>query len=173
MKKIIRPVAFALVALFSMQLLTSCFGKFALTRKLYTFNDGIAGKDLGGKFIKSVVFWVLFVIPVYQLAALVDFIVLNLIEFWSGSNPIAMKEGESETQFITYAGRKYQLTATKGKMTIAELSGKNQGKETVLYFGNDNSISVMNQGKMVKIALFDSSFNNFAMNTLNSKNLSF
>ncbi len=162
MKKMIRPVAFALVTLFSAQLLTSCFGKFALVNMLYKFNAGIGGKDMGGKVIRSIALWVLIIIPVYEILAFVDFIIINLIEFWAGSNPIAMKEGESETQLITYAGREFQLTATKGKMSITELSGKNKGKQTVLYFNSDNSVSILNNDKMVKIADYKSTPVDFA-----------
>lgn len=162
MKKMIRPVAFALVTLFSAQLLTSCFGKFALVKTLYKFNDGLGGKDLAGRFIKSIVFWVLIIVPVYQFASFIDIIFLNLIEFWTGSNLISMKEGESETQFVAYGGREFQLTATKGKMSIIELSGKNTGKETVLYFNTDNSVSILNGNKMVKIAEYKSAPADFA-----------
>ncbi|MFN0048958.1 MAG: DUF3332 family protein [Cytophagales bacterium] len=162
MKKFIRPIAFTLVALFSAQLLTSCFGKFALVNKLYDFNNGLGGKDLAGRFIKTLVFWVMTIIPIYGIAAFIDIIILNLIEFWTGSNILSMKEGESETQFLTYAGREFQLTGTKGKMSIKELSGKNAGKETVLYFNNDNTIVILNEGKMVKVADYNVSNATFA-----------
>lgn len=161
MKKFTRPVALALLTLFSAQLLTSCFGKFALVRMLYQFNDGLGGKDLGGRFIKSIVMWVMLILPIYSIASFIDIIILNLIEFWTGSNPIAMKEGESETQMITYAGREFQLTATKGQMEIVELSGKNKGKTTVLHFSN-NAISVVNNGQMVKIADYQAAPATFA-----------
>jgi hypothetical protein len=144
MKKLIRPIAFTLVVLFSGQLLTSCFGKFALVNKLYDFNNGLGGKDLAGRFIKTLVFWVMIIIPVYEIGGLIDIIILNLVEFWTGSNILSMKEGESEIQFLTYAGREFQLTGTKGKMSIKELSGKNVGKEIVLYFTNDNTIAILN-----------------------------
>ena len=61
-----------------------CFGKFALTRKLYGWND-----SLGNKFVKTIAFWALTIIPAYELMGLGDFLVLNVIEFWTGSNPVA------------------------------------------------------------------------------------
>ncbi len=63
---------------------TGCFGKFALTRKLYSWND-----ELGNKFVKTIVFWAFNIIPVYGVFGLADMWVLNVIEFWTGSNPIA------------------------------------------------------------------------------------
>ena len=59
-----------------------CFGKFQLTRKLYDINQSI-----DEKYIRSAVTW-LFVIP-YAVTGLLDFIVFNVIEFWSGENPVA------------------------------------------------------------------------------------
>lgn len=162
MKKFFRPIAFALLTLFSAQLLTSCFGKFALVNLVYKFNGNLAGKDMTGKLVKSLVMWVLIIVPVYQIAGIVDIIILNLIEFWSGTNPIAMKEGEKETQLLTFAGREFQLTGTKGKISVLELSGTNKGKETVLYFDNANTISVMSKGEKVKVADFIPTEYNFA-----------
>ena len=63
---------------------TGCFGKFALTRKLYGWND-----SFDNKFVKTIVFWAFNIIPVYGVLGTADFLVLNLIEFWSGSNPVA------------------------------------------------------------------------------------
>lgn len=65
-------------------LTTGCFGKFALTRKLYGWND-----SFGNKFVKEIVMWGMWIIPAYELLFLGDFIVLNTIEFWTGSNPVA------------------------------------------------------------------------------------
>lgn len=63
---------------------TGCFGKFALTRKIYGWND-----TLGNKFVKTIVFWGLLIVPVYEICFAADYFVLNLIEFWTGSNLIA------------------------------------------------------------------------------------
>ena len=62
---------------------TGCYGKFALVRKVYAFNGSI-----GDKFLRSLVTWIFIWLPVYGLAAFVDFIVFNTIEFWTGTNPV-------------------------------------------------------------------------------------
>lgn len=74
-------VAAALLASFS---LSSCIGSFALTNKLLSWNN-----QVGNKFINEVVFFAFWVIPVYEVTACADVLVLNSIEFWSGTNPIA------------------------------------------------------------------------------------
>jgi hypothetical protein len=62
---------------------TGCFGKFALVRKVYGFNASV-----GDKFLRSLVTWVFVIVPVYSLSTLVDFVIFNTIEFWTGSNPV-------------------------------------------------------------------------------------
>ncbi len=58
-----------------------CYGKFQLTRSLYEVN-----RSVEDKYLRTVLTWVL-IIP-YGIAGLLDFAVFNLIEFWSGENPI-------------------------------------------------------------------------------------
>ncbi len=114
-------------------LFTSCFGKFALTGKVYEFNKG-----LGNKWIQSIVLWAMLIIPVYEFAAFIDFLILNLVEFWTGSNPIAMNEGDMERQIVEKNGNKYQLTATKNNMNIVQLTGKEAGKTVDLAYNENN-----------------------------------
>lgn len=86
---------------------TGCFGEFALVRKVYAFNQ-----DISNKFVRTLVFYGLNIIPVYSIAGTIDFYILNLIEFWTGSNPMALQDGESEQQLITMDGVTYLVTAT-------------------------------------------------------------
>ena len=122
---------------------TGCFGEFALTRKVYSFNDNIAGNDMGGKVVKNIVYYAMNIIPVYGVAGFVDFFLLNTIEFWTGSNPVAMKEGEVEYRVVNYSGSKYQITATKNQFEITPLEGVNKGKETVLNYDENLKVWTM------------------------------
>ena len=69
---------------------SSCFGKFAATRALYGFNEGISGN----KFIRSLVMWGLIIVPAYELFGLGDFLIFNTIEFWTGANVIGATGGD-------------------------------------------------------------------------------
>lgn len=62
---------------------SACWGGFNLTRKLYRWNAG-----MGDKWINWLIFLLLTIVPVYAVCVLVDLLVLNSIEFWSGSNPV-------------------------------------------------------------------------------------
>lgn len=64
----------------SPMMLTGCYGRFPLTRAVYQLNGDIS-ED---KWVRSIVFWVFVIVPVYWVASLGDAIVLNLIEFWTG-----------------------------------------------------------------------------------------
>lgn len=63
---------------------SSCIGSFQLTSKLKNFNDGI-----GSKWVNELVFVAFCIVPVYELSALADVLVLNSIEFWSGKKALA------------------------------------------------------------------------------------
>jgi hypothetical protein len=63
---------------------SGCFGSFAATKKLHTWNG-----SFGSKFVSTLIFWLFLILPVYELFALGDALIFNLIEFWSGSNPLA------------------------------------------------------------------------------------
>ena len=65
-------------------LCSSCIGSFGLWNRLKDWNSGI-----GSKFVNEIVFVAFHIIPVYEVSYLADILVLNSIEFWSGSNPLA------------------------------------------------------------------------------------
>ena len=85
--------------------LQSCYGKFALTRKLYNVNG-----QVNNKFLRSGLTWVFLIAPVYGVVGLVDFVVFNTVEFWSGTNPVA--EGEKTFQYVDGADR-YDIHTSK------------------------------------------------------------
>ena len=65
-------------------LFSSCIGSFGLSNKLLDWN-----RNIDSKFVNELVFVAFWIVPVYEISALADILVLNSIEFWSGSNPMA------------------------------------------------------------------------------------
>jgi hypothetical protein len=63
------------------------------------------------------------IVPVYSLAGAADLIILNLLEFWTGSNPMALKPGEKQIRFVEKEGVRYMLTATTNRLDIASVDG--------------------------------------------------
>ncbi len=98
-------------------LCTSCIGSFALTNKLLGWN-----RQVGNKFVNELVFFAFWVIPVYEVAAMADVLVINSIEFWSGSNPIAMGrsviDGKDGRYLVDCDGKGYTITPENGGKAI-------------------------------------------------------
>ncbi len=85
--------------------LSGCFGSFGAVRGLWEWND-----DVGGKWVNWLVFLGLSIIPVYQLFVLADVLVLNSVEFWTGSNPVKeVRDGRSVTRVATADPRTLRL----------------------------------------------------------------
>ncbi len=97
-------------------LLSSCIGSFKLTNSVYDWN-----KSVGDKFVNEVVFLACNIVPVYSVTLLIDGLILNSIEFWSGNNPMTMKEGHSKHKLVEIDGKTYRLTSEKYKMKMEDL----------------------------------------------------
>ena len=82
MKK--KLVVAAAVLLSGSLMFSSCIGSFGLTNKLFSWNKGV-----GEKWVNEVVFVAFCILPVYEVSLIADALVINSIEFWSGSNPVA------------------------------------------------------------------------------------
>lgn len=129
MKKFSKPAL--IVALCAMSISqTGCYGEFVLVRKVYDWNGSVSPN----KFVKSLLFWGLTIIPVYGAAAFIDAVILNLIEFWSGTNPVSMNEGDHEMQMVTFKGDKYLVEATKDTFTTTQLTGTKTGEVRIMKF---------------------------------------
>ncbi len=65
--------------------LVGCFGSFHATKSVYNFNRSVSYH----KWVREGIFLGMVIIPVYELATLLDAVILNSLEFWTGRNPIA------------------------------------------------------------------------------------
>lgn len=119
MKKFARTITLFLAATI-LSISSGCFGEFALIRKLYTWNDNV----VDSKIVKTLIFYVLTILPVYSIAGFIDVVILNLIEFWSGSNPMSMGPDEYEYQDLALDGKNYRIEATQNQFTITRLDGE-------------------------------------------------
>jgi hypothetical protein len=94
-----------LLAVTSLASLTiSCYGSFSLTKKLYKWNG-----TLGNKFVGALVFWILIVLPVYEVTLVADYFVLNVIEFWTGNQLVT----QGQTKVITKDGVTMELSSPR------------------------------------------------------------
>ncbi|GAE17119.1 hypothetical protein JCM6292_3666 [Bacteroides pyogenes JCM 6292] len=93
-------------------LLSSCVGSFGLFNRLSSWN-----RTLGNKFVNELVFLAFNIVPVYGVAALADMLVINSIEFWTGSNPMAsvgdvkkVKGEDGSNYLVTTLENGYSIT---------------------------------------------------------------
>lgn len=121
---IVRIAAFAGMAAVVAPVLTGCYGSFGLTRQLYRING-----DLGNKWIKSG--FVLVLGWTYGITGLADAVVFNLIEFWTGKNPIASKDGRFE-QVATDGTRVEGRILPDGRLDATVTSPDGKVARTVL-----------------------------------------
>jgi hypothetical protein len=107
-----KVVALVLVVSVGIVFSAGCFGKFQMTRNLYDLNKSV--KD---QYLRSAVTW-LFVIP-YALTGFLDFAIFNVIEFWSGQNPIAA--GPQARVYDKGDERAEMTIAREGEATVATI----------------------------------------------------
>lgn len=109
MKKKTITVAMAL-CLSAAMLMPSCIGSFALTNKVLDWN-----RQVGNKFVNELVFFAFWILPVYEVTGLADLLVINSIEFWSGSNPMAQGrkviDGEDGRYLVDVDATGYTITS--------------------------------------------------------------
>jgi hypothetical protein len=147
-KRFIKLMSVLLIVLLSMSLFPGCYGKFHLVRDIYKWNG-----EVGNKWVNSLVMWVLFIVPVYQVAGFIDFCILNVIEFWTGKDPLAMQPGEKEIQLVEWEGKDYEITATQNRFDIKQL---NSDTKTSLIFNTEQNAWYVQtaDGQTVKVAEF-------------------
>ncbi|MDY5826840.1 MAG: DUF3332 domain-containing protein [Candidatus Limisoma sp.] len=148
MKKRIIPVCAIVLA--SSLLFTSCIGSFKMTNKVLAWNSQISNK-----FVNELVFFGLWVLPVYEISALADMLVINSIEFWSGSNPIAQGqktiEDDNGRYLLAWDETGYTITnESTGEVTRLNFNidkkswsvATPEGDITFLTFIDDSHVSV-------------------------------
>ncbi len=150
--KTLKRFTLVMVALSTLTLSMGCYGTFGLTRNIYSWN----GKVTDSKFANSIIMWGLIIIPAYPIATFIDILILNVIEFWSGSNPMAMTEGESETQIVASADKVYEITATKNQFHVKQIEGVDKGREVDLVYHTDDASWYLTDGEEnIKLAQGD------------------
>ncbi len=131
--------------------LPSCIGSFTLTNKLLSWNN-----QIGEKFVNELVFFAFWILPVYEVSALADILVLNSIEFWSGSNPVAkgtkVIDGNDGKYLVKCDGKGYTIKSVNdGSVVRLDFNDDDKSwsysipggeKHTIFTFVDDTHISL-------------------------------
>lgn len=101
----------ALCVVFFLSTSTGCIGGMAVSGKVREFNLEVAEN----KWARELVFLILYIIPVYPIAGAIDLIIVNSIEFHSGTNPVSGKPR------VAQAGDTHMEVADNGTVAISTL----------------------------------------------------
>ena len=120
----------------SMIVLSGCYGSNACFEKLHKWNG-----TLGNKWLNSIVHFILCIFGIYGICwGLIDGLVLNTVEFWTGSNPLASgdsyyekdaqgneiaavknADGTMSVELTTAAGEKAKMTLQRDENVVRAL----------------------------------------------------
>ena len=130
-------------------LFSSCVGSFGLFNRLSSWNQSI-----GSKFVNELVFLAFNIVPVYGVSYLADALVINSIEFWSGSNPMAnvgdvkKVKGENGNYMVKTLENGYSITKEANTWNVvangesAELIKMNNDGTADLFLPNGEKMNV-------------------------------
>lgn len=122
-------------------LFSSCIGSFGLWNSLKDWNQGVSNK-----FVNELIFLAFHIVPVYEIAYLADVLVLNSIEFWSGSSPVA-SIGEVKT--VQGENGEYLVKTNENGYTITK-KGEDQSVDLV-YNKEDKTWNAVASGQSFEL----------------------
>lgn len=137
-------------------LCSSCVGSFGLHSKLATWNQNI-----GNKFVNELVYLACNIIPVYGVCYLADALVINSIEFWSGSNPMASigdvkrVQGENGNYLVKTLENGYSITKEGENISMELLYDQELNTWNVVADGVSTELLQMNDNGTAQISLPD------------------
>ncbi|NMO20257.1 DUF3332 domain-containing protein [Pyxidicoccus fallax] len=122
-------LAVACAAFFSVHA-TGCFGQFKLTQAIWNFNKNVSGN----KFVQWLVFLLMVIVPVYGIGTLVDALVINSIEFWTGSNPVSSADGVDNNTRIVKLSPTDTLKLSREASGVMRMELQREGQETLVRY---------------------------------------
>ena len=126
-------------------LFSSCVGSFGLFNRLSSWNQSV-----GNKFVNELVFLAFNIVPVYGVAYLADALVINSIEFWSGSNPMAnvgdvkKVKGENGNYMVKTLENGYSITKEGETASMDLIYNKEANTWNVVANGESAELVKMN-----------------------------
>ncbi len=155
MSRIIKLVSMAMLVVILTVGVAGCFGNFAATRKVYEFNG-----SFGDKWMNQIMFWVLTFVPAYEIAAFADVVLFNTIEFWTGSNPVAMGPNDEVIKYASQDGKNLKITIRQNEVKVEDIG--NPGEELELsYKPLEKSWYYQSENGPVRIATISSDHADF------------
>lgn len=122
-----------------------CIGSFKLTGKVLAFNRGVSNK-----WVNELLFLLMAIVQVYTVTILIDALIINSLEFWSGTNPQSMKPGDIEVQYVKGNGKLFKIEATQNRFHIVQLEGENAGATADVIYNPETGTWLAGNGKEIR-----------------------
>lgn len=149
-------LTFMAIVLSGSFLFSSCVGSFGLFNRLTSWNQSV-----GNKFVNELVFLAFNIVPVYGVAYLADALVINSIEFWSGSNPMAnvgdvkKVKGENGNYMVKTLENGYSITKEGETASMDLIYDKETNTWNVVSNGESAELLKMNNNGTADLSLPD------------------
>lgn len=158
--------------------MTSCIGSFRLTNNIKNWNENVSNK-----WVNEVIFIALHIVPVYEIAMLVDGVVLNSIEFWTGGNLVAnpgetkvVQNSQGEDIEITALENGYNLSNGEAAMSLVFDAEQqvwsavygDQSMDLIKFVDDNNAQLFLAGGDVMDITLDEEGINTARMFMANS-----
>lgn len=135
-------------------LFSSCVGSFGLHSKLVNWNQSV-----GTKFVNELVYLAFNIVPVYLVCYLSDALVINSIEFWTGSNPMASignvkkVKGENGNYLVETLENGYSITKEGETASMELIYDKDLNTWNVVADGVSTELLQMNNDGTAQMTL--------------------
>ena len=158
-----KNIKFAAVLMAASLIFSSCIGSFSLFNSYAKWQRTMTNN----KFVNAIVGF--FLMPICgSISLLIDELVLNTIEFWSGDNPVASNVGKTQS-IVGQDGKLYAVKTLKNGYEITSP----QGEVTLLtYNKKDNSWSMSQNGVVKELFRFNEDGKTISVN-VNGENRDF
>lgn len=125
---------------------TSCIGSYKLFNKFTQWELRMTNN----KFVNAIIGFIIDIVCI-PVTLLVDSLVLNTVEFWSGENPLASNEGKTQ-QVLGSDGRYYAVTTLKDGYEIKAPTGE---ITYLIHNAKDDSWSMKQNGVVKELFRFN------------------
>lgn len=137
-----------ILVMVSMVVVVGCTGTFQLTRKVYDFQTKPADK-----WVDEVLFLAFVIIPVYGVATLVDGVVFNSIEFWTGQNPVKFAGHGTNNGAVSKDGVAMRYDAASKDIEVSSVA---TGRSFLLARTDHGVVAKDREGKVLFTSVEDS-----------------
>ena len=132
------------IALAGLLFVNGCYGPFLLTKKVHAWNGQVSDNKW---VVEGVFLLIAYVVPIYGIAGLVDSLLFNSLEFWTGNNPMAT--ADAGTRRIVRGDTEMVLSRAGDDMVVQQFKAGTPGPTLRLHRTADGTIATNQDGAVL------------------------